>query len=273
MTQPKNILFGDGAPTFVANVFDQATNFPDKPLEDWTTILDLRNDPDNTIVRRLTLWAHWNYVPSLDPQEQSAVIICAIDEALENSIANPNQPVEALIYGTIGEAIIPLNSRSPVKVLDDYPVSGPIRIVAGTGEADLDFEAANNMVLFGFYTVAGEAGNRAMSDRRPLQIGNTVPVNGFLPVVAPATLPVTENFHSTSADYIDEVSLTVVNTTVPGLHIFFGLDKVRPQPTPYLMFAGPSNMVEGLPLRNCGTLSSAIAAGDAASFNGYFIRY
>src|SRR3990172_793370 len=99
MVQPKNILFGTGAPLMVVSALD-VDGVPTLPIDDWTHILDLREDPDQKLVRRITLWAHWNYVEAPDPPERDAAIVSVIDDTITD-------PLEALLR-PVAMAAIPL---------------------------------------------------------------------------------------------------------------------------------------------------------------------
>lgn len=263
--QPKNILFETGTPKMLAAALD-GFGTPTLPIDEWTQVLDLRNDPDNTVVRRLHLWVHWNYVPEApDPQEFSDAFVSVIDDTITD-------PVQAVLC-SVANGIVPVGTRRPVKILDDYPIRGPVRVVAGSGPVDIDLATANNMVIFGYYTVSGASGTRSTLDRRPFQIGNTVQVDGALPVelaAAPPAAPI----HEPASNYVDEVSLQFFSEA--DIALYFGpLNALDPR---YMLVQGPAPFIGSLPIlteipmRNSGTIAG-LEDGGGGCVAGYISRY
>lgn len=275
MTQPKHILFGTGAPQVVVFVDGSAT------ADAWTQILDLREDPDQQIIRRVTLWAYRNIGSAGAAAPAAFAVVSVIDDSIITGTDTTNQVVGGAEF-PIPATILAAEGYMPVKVLDDYPVRGPIRIVANASVQDLDadFSQVNNIVLFGYFTVDGEAGSRDMCDRRPFQIGSSVPSSSSLSVVAENPPSVPTPIHEPTNTYVDECEFryTQLDPSADHVLVFGGLTPDIPLSDQRYMVLQPWVLdlafLSGVPFRGCGVISMLLTtAGGPVVVNGHFIRY
>ena len=282
MVQPKNVLFETGAPKIAQLYSDGVDRFP---ADDWTQVLDLRDDPDQNIVRRVTLFAYRNLrledIPDPPIPSEVFVPVCVLegdgDVVSESDFANSVVAIATIFPADLG----------PVKILDDYPVRGNVRMIAGTTIKETGLAAGDmdNTVFFGYYTLAGEAGSRAMLDRRPFQIGNNVPESASFAIIAGAGDFTTETDIHQTTPYTDEIAMSFIQA-VPAdgeIFIFFGDETLTP-----LLLAAPDQLryffvtlrttdatpvrsfLNDLVVRNTGMITGM---GDETLVLGHFTRY
>jgi len=266
MTQPKNVIFETGAPKIINEVTVDGVTY--SAPDEWSVILDLREDEDQDVVRRVTLFAHRNVDTNVPdpPAAATSAFVVVIDDSITTG-------EDAILEGLVAGCALPVGGV-PVKIMDDYPIRGAVRMLVGAGPQSA--EPIDNVVVFGYYTVAGSEGTRAMCDLRPFQIGNAVPDIAIQTASMSSTTPL--NLHETTSDQIDEITMLGVFSSGPTIISFYEASATEdPLLSRYLYFEFRSAVyyaLESIPVRNTGIITIAAKVDlDSVGVTGFFTRY
>jgi hypothetical protein len=229
------------------------------------TVLDLRGDPDQNITRLVTIYAQfYNGTVPVGDQGVAVTFLQATDGPLMQA-------------DLVGVGIMFDNNSAPVKVLDQYPVRGAVKLIIGAEFDGGDVPPESFVIVFGYYTIAGQSGQRFnVEDKRALQPDNVVPSAATLVSSADGAI------HVTVPNYIDETTVDVFTPNSDENRVF-----VEAFPDDFIILRGPSGptsppaavslfarALDGIPLRNEGRLmlSSDVVFKEATA-TGFFLRY
>lgn len=252
MTQARLPLFTTGVPQIV-------------PSLTTLDVLDLRGERTNQQTRLLSLWLHYSSRNMQDVEQAVSVFVQAGDDS----------PI-LLTKATINQL------AGPVKVLTDYALRGPVRVLLSAEDCDLD--NGEFAVAFGYYTIEGSA-PRTSFEVRPLQPDpNVVDTIMGRPIVQISVALADVEVHQVSDTNIDEVTvLQIANVpSVTDSFLYFegttieapyalgdGFVSLPPRTSLATSFSSTYRVFDGIPFRGAGLLS---ARSTVTSVAGYFNR-